>query len=365
MQPVSDILKQVEYDVHRQETLWQNDPPYGTVVKGPLEPLIGGRVRRTHREADDVSRDGTYTFRSHGITFVGHGRAPNLSLRKRLLHLLKIREEAYITSHLISTLRHPRQDGKDVKIDFACVGLPRHRNRLFEAHEVAHLCVELLDLCVIPVEQLKEGRLRSRCTFNAPHGQIVHFTGNRLQVEHQVLHPDRTPLPHSRELRRLKMRKPKRREILVLYGKLPHSGEHTQNFTPNDSQRLPNLKQVRVIPHVTTGGPQVNNGHGRGCRIAISVDVSHDVMSEPCLVTIGHIQVNVVDVRGHLADLFVSNVDTQFLFSGGEGQPEFAPRGKLHCRRPYVRHFLRGVSFDERMFVHPMIRHGVISNFAR
>lgn len=77
----------------------------------------------------------------------------------------------------------------------------------------------------------------------------------------------------------------------------------------------------------------------------------HNVVANFLFFLRRHIVVDVVDVRFHLVDLLVGDVDTQLLFGLGKRNPKFAPSAELEIGRENVLHLFACISLAKRRYV--------------
>mmetsp|Transcript_28981 Transcript_28981/g.61717 ORF Transcript_28981/g.61717 Transcript_28981/m.61717 type:complete len:331 (-) Transcript_28981:270-1262(-) len=318
---IGNIHQQIQHHIHGQKSLGQDNPTNRTIIQRPLKPLIGMRIRRTGRQAHNVPAERTAPLRPHGIALVRHGRTSNLILGERFLHLLQIREQSNVAAHFVRRLRNAAQQAQHVVIDLARVSLSANGNTLVEPHLTANLLIQRLDLIVIAIEQFQKRGLRPRRALDTPHGQILQLVRHPLVIQQQILHPERAPLAHRGELRRLIVRESQRRHILVLEREFLEDGERLDELLAYQLERFLELDDVRVVPDVAGGGAQVNDGHGLGRHVSEGVDVSHDVVAEFGFEFGSLVEVDGVEIVLHLLELFVGNVDAEFLFRGGECEP--------------------------------------------
>ena len=103
-----------------------------------------------------------------------------------------------------------RQRRKHIDIDFARVGLARHRHGIREFEELCHALVQSLDLVVVTIKKLQEAGLRTCGAFDATETKVVACTTNVTQIPQQVLDPQRRTFTHGGKLRRLHVRESKR-----------------------------------------------------------------------------------------------------------------------------------------------------------
>mmetsp|Transcript_3256 Transcript_3256/g.4201 ORF Transcript_3256/g.4201 Transcript_3256/m.4201 type:complete len:231 (+) Transcript_3256:598-1290(+) len=216
---IRNIHQQVQHHIHSQEPLRQYNPSNRTIIQSPFKPLIGMSIRRTGGQTHNVPTKRTASLRPHGVTLVGHGRTSNLILGKWLFHLLQVGKETDIATHFVRRLGNPTEETQDVIINLACVGLSTHSNHLIKSHGFTNLAIQLLHLIMIAIKQLQKRRLSPSRPLDTPHGQMLQFIRHTLIIQQQILHPQRTSLPHRSQLRRLIMRESQSRQIRILFRK--------------------------------------------------------------------------------------------------------------------------------------------------
>ncbi len=69
----------------------------------------------------------------------------------------------------------------------------------------------------------------------------------------------------------------------------------------------------RIVSHITGSGAQVYDGSSGGTAVSEGVHVSHDVMPQLPLLLRSHDEINVLQVRLHLAHLGIGDGETQSL----------------------------------------------------
>mmetsp|Transcript_874 Transcript_874/g.1261 ORF Transcript_874/g.1261 Transcript_874/m.1261 type:complete len:427 (-) Transcript_874:221-1501(-) len=315
VQPVGDVGEQVEDDVHAQEALGQVDAPDRAVVQRPLEPLAGVRLGGGGGQRHHVAGQRAHALGAHGVALVGHRAGPDLLLREGLLHLLEVGEQPHVAGHLVRALGHAAQHAEDVVVDLARVGLAGDGDGPLEAHQLAHAPVQGLHLLVVALEQLQEGGLRARGALHPAHGQPCQLRLQPLEVEGQVLHPERAPLAHGRQLRRLVVREPQRGQPLVLLRKAFHHREQLHELAAHQQHGVAQLDDVRVVPHVAAGRAQVDHRHRLGANFTKGMDVPHHIMAEFGLFLFCELKVDVVKIVLHLFNLLITDVNPELLFS--------------------------------------------------
>ena len=109
-------------------------------------------------------------------------------------------------------------------------------------------------------------------------------------------------------------------------GKSLQGAEHGDQAPQQKAQTIPHHDEIGVIGDERAGSAQVQEGPRRGRLIAEGVDVGHHVMAKAALVAGRYIQICVVQVRPHLDDGRLRDVEPQLAFRLGQCQPESAPQ---------------------------------------
>ena len=133
-----------------------------------------------------------------------------------------------------------------------------------ESHLAGHEAVECLDLGVISLEELQKAGLRSGRSFHAAKSQLVETVLNLLQVENQVVTPQRGPLADRRRLGRLQMGVRQACQIAVFRGEIGQGVDDGHQSIAERMQALAKENQVGVIGDVTTRRPQVDDPRADG-----------------------------------------------------------------------------------------------------
>jgi len=79
------------------------------------------------------------------------------------------------------------------------------------------------------------------------------------------------------------------------------------------------------------------------------VDVRHDVVPDLALLRLRHVVVDVLDVRAHLRNLRLRDVEPQLPLRLRERDPEPPPRGELHVVRKQALHLFARVTLAQRV----------------
>lgn len=180
------------------------------------------------------------------------------------------------------------------------------------------------------------------------------------QVEHQVVAPQCCSLANGRRLSRLQVSEAETRQLAILRRELRQLVDDCDELRLHKLQRLTHQDQVGVVGDVATRRAEMNDSASRRAAIAVGVDVSHHIVPQFLFVLCGESEVDVVSGRFEFRNLSFGNLDAQFPLGLGECDPQPPPRRVLALLGPQLGHRLRGVTFDERIFV-DVVTHGSLS----
>ena len=253
-------------------------------------------------------------------------------------------------------LRHRRQHAKHPAVVLARVRLAGHRQGALEPHFFRHPPVDRLHLVGVVVAQAHETGLRARGALGAAKVQRRQHVLQVLEVKHQVLQPQHGAAAHGGQLGGLEMRVPQRHHVPVRGGK-PCQGVHDVDQTGADQLQCgAHLDEVGVIAHEGAGGAQMDDAARLRTLRAVGMDVRHDVVAQNFFLRLGHLEVDVLDVRPQLLDLRLADVQSHLRLGLGERHPQAAPGLKLVLRREDAAHVLAGVAVYQRVHVTLVIR---------
>ena len=287
----NDVDHDVEDCVNGKECLRHGNALVRRVVERALEPLGSRGERRVQAVADDVARQCADTLGAHRVALVRHSGRADLVLLERLLYFLQVLQQTQVGCELGSGFCDTGERCERLRVDLAGVGLAGDRNHACKAEIIGNALLQLLNLALVAVKQLHEGRL---CQ-------------------------------------------------LVQYGR--------QLFA-NQQQTLADLDDVGIVADIRAGSAEVDNAGRLGSRLAEGVNVRHNVMAYLLLALTGHIVVDVGQVRGHLVHLLLRDRQTERPLRLSQRQPQPTPGGELHIRGEGVEHLLGSVARRKRAFVH-------------
>src|SRR5688500_17884702 len=119
-------------------------------------------------------------------------------LLERLLDLLEMRQETDVVRDLRRRLRDTGERRETGVIRFAGVGLAADAVHLLEAHPLGDPLVQRVDLRVVALEEVEEGGLGARRPADTEEAERVDAELELLEVEQQILEPERCALAYGR-----------------------------------------------------------------------------------------------------------------------------------------------------------------------
>jgi hypothetical protein len=114
-------------------------------------------------------------------------------------------EQTDVVAHLVGGGRDACQHVCHPGVHLSGISLPGHGEALREPHLLSDHRVYLIDGLLVSVEQLQEGSLGARGALGAQKLHIPQHIVQILQIQVELLHPQRGPLPHRGGLGRLEM----------------------------------------------------------------------------------------------------------------------------------------------------------------
>ena len=151
-------------------------------------------------------------------------------------------------------------------VDLPRVGLPAHGIVPGEPHLLTHRTVERLYLLVVPLEELEERCLGPGGSADTPKAHALDPVVQLLEIEEQILDPERGALADGCRLSRLEVGVAERREVGVRASELGHLLHAPNHACADEPQSLPVENQVRVVADVGARRAEVDDplcGRGR------------------------------------------------------------------------------------------------------
>jgi hypothetical protein len=209
--------------------------------------------------------------------------------------------------------------------------------------------LQFLDLGAIPREQLQEGGLSARHALHAAHGRGADDVIQILEVQQQVLDPERGPLAHGGGLGGLEVREPERGLVLPLGREGRQGRDHVLQAAAQQGQRLLHDEQVAVVGDETAGGPQVDDGARAWRLFAPGIDRRHHVMPQGGFMFRNDVEVHRVLGGPQFGELSLGHGQPKFRLGFGQGDPEPPPHPLAVERRQQAHHGLAGVAAGQGM----------------
>ncbi len=201
---------------------------------------------------------------------------------------------------------------------------------------------------MVVAEQLEERRLGSRGALAAAEPQRLQPVAQLLDVEAEVLHPERGALAHGGELRGLEVRVGEAGEVGRADREALQRGEHGDQPAEQQAQAVAHHDEIRVVGDERAGGAEVEEGPGGGRLIGVGVHVRHHVVAVAALVAGRGGEVHVVQVRPKLRDGLIGDRETELALRLREREPEPAPQADAVRLAPETLHGGRRVARAER-----------------
>ena len=265
-------------------------------------------------------------------------------LLKGLLHLLKGLENPQVVGELAGGLGHAGEGGEHVGVRLPGVGLAGDGHALGEAHLLRHQMLQLLDLLLVPLEQLHEAGLGAGGALGPPEAELADLELQVLHIHHQLVHPQRRPFAHGGQLGGLEVGVGQAGQVLILPGKGGEIPQHLGALAQDQVGGVPQDKKVGVVPHVAAGGTQVDDGLRVRALLAVGVDVAHNVVADQLFPGLRHVVVHVVRVGLQLMDLLLGDVQAQLALGLRQGDPQLPPGAELIVVGEEVLHLPAGVA---------------------
>ena len=347
-QPVRNIQQNVQDGIGGQKALSHGDALVGGIVQRALKPLGAGGdggVQHIHHQVAGKRAD---AFAAHGVALVRHGGRTDLVLFKRLLHLLKVGQQADVGGHLHGALGKTGNGGKHIVVHLAAVGLAADGHNLVKAHLGAHIGFHCLDLGRIAVEQLHKAGLGAGGTLNAAQGQLADLVVNLLQVHVELVHPQGSALANGGQLGGLAVGVSQAGHILVLLGKIGQVGQHADQLFAHQLQAFAHDDNIGVIANIAAGSTQVDDTLCLGALQAVSVNMAHDIVAHQLFAGSGFLVIDVILVGFQLGNLFIGNVQALLLLSLGQRNPQPAPGAELVIVRESILHLIGSITGGKR-----------------
>ena len=212
---------------------------------------------------------------------------------------------------------------------------------------------------MIAVEQVEVAGLRAGSAFEPAKPERREFVFNFLKIAHEIVAPEGGPFADGRNLGRLIVGQPERREVAMLLGEGSQGVNDDGQPLGDDAQRVAHDDQVGVVNDKCAGGAQVQNAAGARGDLSPSVHVGHHVVAQALLVPGGGGEINFLQGSFQFGDLAGRDLQARAPLRLGQGQPQATPGQNPTAGAEQLAYPPRGVSRDQRRFVEFVTRHGL------
>ena len=288
---VGNVLHQHQCCVDRQERLRDDQAAVGTVVECTFHPLS----RRGHRgaalQAHDKPTECTDSLAPHRVAFVGHRRAANLFLFKRLFDFFAAGEQADVGGDLVQALPDSGQGVEQLSVDLAWVSLSGDRVDGIKGELFRDSFLEGSHFVLVAREQLEEAGLGSRGALGRAGSQRFETMFDRFEIKNQVVDPQAGSLSDRGGLSRLKVGEGEAGQVAVLGSEFCHLVDRGRQAFSGELKSFANQQQVRVVGHKATGRAEVDDPAGVRALVPICVHMSHHIVAQFTLVFGRRIQI--------------------------------------------------------------------------
>ena len=150
---------------------------------------------------------------------------------------------------------------------------------------------------MIALKQSQKTRLCAGRAFRAAERKFVAATFEFVQIEHEIVAPQRRAFADGRQLRGLEVRVTERRLVLPRFRKSRERIDEVRQRHADRVERFAHQDQVRIIGHVARGCAEVDDLFRVRCDFAVSRNMCHHVVPFGLFVDRGSLQVDIVEVR--------------------------------------------------------------------
>ena len=147
------------------------------------------------------------------------------------------------------------------------------------------------------------------------------------------------------------MRIRKRGKRLVFLREITEILDDGEQFLANERKGFLHHDHVGIVADVAGGRTEVNDRARIRAKIAVRVNVSHNVVAELLFVSARYSVVDIVDMRFEFSDLRVRDVEAHCLFCFRKRDPKLSPGGEFHIGGEKILHFGAGISAGKCAFI--------------
>ena len=142
---------------------------------------------------------------------------------------------------------------------------------------------------MVPVKKLQEAGLGAGGSLGTQKAHGTDQVIQVIQIQLKLHHPQGGALTNRGWLGRLEVGKRKGGKVLVCFSETGQLRQYVDQFLPHQLQGLGHDDNVRIISHVTGGGPQMDNSLCLRALYAVSIDMAHNIMADFLLPGLSHI----------------------------------------------------------------------------
>ena len=187
---------------------------------------------------------------------------------------------------------------------------------------------------MVAAEQLQKTGLGAGRALAAVGLEVGQAELDLRQVQHEIVGPEARPFADRRRLGGLKMREGQAGQGTVFLGEPGETVDHGHQPVADHFQGLAEQDEIGIVGHVATGRAEVDDRPGGGAKVAVGMNVGHDIVPQPPLVALGGGEVDVVDVALQFGDLLRPDGQAQFGLGFSQRNPQPPPCAELALRAP-------------------------------
>ena len=245
----------------------------------------------------------------------------------------------------------PGKDIEDKGVDLSGIGLAGDVVGGVETDLGGHQPLELVDLGVVAVEEVEEGRLGAGDALDAARLEPPPLETQPLEIEDEILKPKGGAFAHRGRLRRLQVGHPETGLRRPALGEVGERGDDREQPGLHQRHGVAGDALLGVVADEAARGAEVENGLRRRGVLGVDMEVGHDVVPGLAL-DLGHpddIGLGHLDVGAHLFQRLRRNVETELRFGLGEREPHPPPRRVAVAGGEKLEHLGRGIAPRQRV----------------
>ena len=121
------------------------------------------------------------------------------------------------------------------------------------------------------------------------------------------------------------MRKAQGRKVLVFFSEVSQIADDIDELAADQHETFLHYDKICVVAYVAGCCPQMYDAFGFRTLQSVSVYMRHHIVTNDLFSFLRLSVVDVIHVGFQFFDLFICNVESQFLFGFSQGDPEPAP----------------------------------------